>query len=227
MTHRSGIILTVLACLLFGFSPAWASSIHANRARVHDRVGLAGYHFATSKASLLVRGRITVPKSTCGKDTYRYAPQIGAGFVSGSLHEDAIVVLHLKCRAGHQRPGTAEVVAGFHVKRPAALITAGQTIRVRLTVRGGWSSAEIIYPSGKSVKVWGSGGSPSSVAYALVLPRSAPPHYSPLKFTACYVNSKRLSAFNPRIWQSVTSAGVVDGKVSSLSGNGTSFTISY
>ena len=201
MTHRAGIILATLAFGLFTFSPAWASTISTHTATTHNRVGLAGYHFATSKASLQVRGRITVPKSTCGKNTYRYAPQIGAGFTSNSLHAVAIVVLNLKCRAGHQRPGTAEVVAGFHAKKPATLIKAGQTIRVRVTVKSGWSSAEIIYPGGRSVTVWGAGGRPSSVAYALVLPNSSPPHYSPLKFSACYVNSRRLSAFHPRIWR--------------------------
>lgn len=227
MRQRLAIILAALVCLAPIPGLASAATGGTARATVTTRVGLAGYHFRTRKTYLRIRGHITVPKSTCGAKTYRYAPQIGAGFTVGSLPEDAIVVLHLKCSAGRQRPGTAELVAGYHVKMPARLITAGQTVRIRITVTSGRASAQIIYPNGASVTVSSGGGKPTGVSYALVLPATSPPHYSPIAFTGCWVNRVKLSAYHPNIWRSVTKSGAVDGTVSRPLGGGSKFTISY
>lgn len=236
MHRRLAIVFSAVfigaGCVATGVAPAAAGVSTAAQARSGQtltvkKVGLAGYHFRVSgRAVLKVHGTIKVPSSTCGRKTRRYSLQIGTGFSSGGQPVDAIVLLQLRCRGGTQRSGSAELVAGYHALIPPRPVRAGQTLRIRTTVKATWSGATVVYPSGASYSVYGPGGHPTGAAYALTLSGPRPAHYTPVKFTRCTVNKRRLSAFHPGIWESVTSSGKVDGSVSALS-NGTAFTITF
>jgi hypothetical protein len=214
-------------CVASSSVPALAGTSSGTRIRTTKQLGLAGYHFRVSKKTVLkAHGTITVPTSTCGRRTRRYGLQIGVGFDNGTLHQDAIVLLMLKCKAGRQRNGTAQLVAGYHAKIPARPVKAGQTLRVRVTVKGTYSSATLVFPGVASYTVTGPGGRPTGADYALTLSASRPAHYTPVQFSDCTVNKRNLSVFRPRIWESITSTGKVDGQVSPLT-DGTAFTITY
>ncbi len=229
MRQRLAIIIATAGFVVgSGFCVTAASASTGIHASVTKRAGLAGYYFTVSKTTtaLRLRGSVKVPTSTCGKRLRSYSLQIGAGFTRGGLHEDAIVVLMLNCKAGTQGTGTAQLVAGYDVSMPATPIKAGQVVRIIATVTSHGSFAKITYANGASAAVWGPGGRPTGADYALTLPNWYPPRYSAVTFSGCTVNKKKLSAFHPNIWESVTTPGAVDGRVSTLTG-GTGFTISY
>jgi hypothetical protein len=230
MRQRLAIILATAGCVaVSGFGSATAHASAGIAASVTKRTGLAGYYFTVSKTTttLIVRGRVKVPAATCGSGTHSFGLQIGAGFTRSGLHQDAIVLLELACRSGNQVSGTAQLVAGYDVVIPARTVSAGQVLQISASVRSwGGSFAKIVYPGGGSAAVWGPGGRPTGVDYALTLPGSQPPRYSPVTFSGCTVNHKTLAAFHPKIWESVTASGAIDGRVGSLTG-GTAFAITY
>ncbi len=228
MRQRLAIILATAGCVaVSGFGSAAASASTGITPTVTKRTGLAGYYFTVSRTStLIVHGSIKVPSAACGSGAHSFGMQIGAGFSRGGLHLDAIVLLQLTCRSG-KVSGTAQLVAGYNAALPATAIRAGQVVQISASVRSaGGSFAKIVYPGGASAAVWGPGGTPTGADYALTLPSSQPPHYSPVAFSGCLVNGKKLSAFHPKTWESVTTSGAVDGRAGSLTG-GTGFTISY
>lgn len=211
------------SALLASAGPAVASLSSAKV--LSDREGLAGYHFRVSDTSRLhVRGVFTVPTSTCGPAARYYQLQIGAGFKSGSNHEDAIATVALKCKNGTQGTGSVQLVAGYHVIDPTTPIKAGEQLTIAVTVEGDRSAVRVGLPGGKSDYVSGSGGTPEGGDYALTISSPRPPHFSTVTFSNCTVNRTNLSRFNPGVWESVTPSGKIDGQVSPLTG-GDSFTI--
>lgn len=212
-------------CILLPLAgPAAAAGPHAKV--TSNRIGLAGYHFRMSGASRIhVRGTFTVPTATCGSTARPYQLQIGAGFKKGAAREDAVVIVMLQCKSGKQGTGSAQIVAGYHALEPAAPIKAGEVLTIAVTAEKSHSAARLVLPNGKSYYVSGLGGTPEGGDYALTINGSKAVHFSTVTFSKCMVNGGPLSAVKPNVWESVTSSGQVDGRVSPLTG-GTSFTIS-
>ena len=224
MRQRLIVCVAMAGCVLLGFGGS-ATAAGSSARIMSDRVGLAGYHFSVSGISRIhVRGTFTVPTSTCGSAARHYELQVGAGFKSGSAREDAIVVVALRCKSGTQGVGSVQLVAGYHVIDPGRRIKAGERVTIAVTVESNRSAARIGLPGGRSNFVSGPGGSPRGGDYALTISSPRPPHFSTVRFSNCTVNGLDLSSFHPKAWESVTSSGKVDGRVSSLRG-GTSFTI--
>jgi len=224
MRQRLIVCVALAGCALLGFGGSAMAAGSSTRI-MSDRVGLAGYHFRVSGISRIrVRGTFTVPTSTCGRAARHYQLQIGAGFKSGSTREDAIVMIALRCKSDTQGVNTVQLVAGYHVIDPRRRIKAGEKVTIAVTVDSNRSAARIGLPGGRSNFVSGPGGSPRGGDYALTISSPRPPHFSTVKFSNCTVNRLDLSSFHPKVWESVTSSGKVDGRVSSLSG-GTSFRI--
>jgi hypothetical protein len=230
MRQRLAIVLITLGCVLVtGIGSAAASVVPLPNATVAKVKGLAGYHFrvGTTIKRLTMRGRVTVPNSTCGT-TRHYGLQIGAGYRLGGVAGQpvsAIVLILLKCTASGQS-GTAQIVAGYNAKDPTIKIHPGDVIKVWVSVTASKAIAVITYPDGRSRSLSALGGKPTGGDYALTLPVWNPPHYTPAAFAGCFVKRKQLSAFHPNIWESITGGGTVDGHVSTLT-NGTAFTITY
>lgn len=224
MRQRLIVCVAMAGWALLGFGGTAMAAGSSTRV-LSDKVGLAGYHFRVSGISRIhVRGTFTVPTSTCGSAARHYQLQIGAGFKSGLAREDAIVVVALRCKSGTQGVGSVQLVAGYHVIDPATPIRAGERVTIAVTVESDRSAARIGLPGGKSDYISGAGGSPRGGDYALTISSPRPPHFSPVRFSNCTVNRKDLSSFHPKVWESVTSSGKVDGRVSSLR-DGTNFTI--
>lgn len=232
MRQRLAIVLTTLGCVMAtGPGSAAASVVSLPNATVVKVKGLAGYHFrvGTTIKRLTMSGRVTVPNSTCGAKTRKYGLQIGAGYRLGGptgQPVSAIVLILLKCTAGAQVAGTAQIVAGYNAKDPTIKIHPGDVIKVWESVTASRAIAVITYPDGRSRSLSAPGGKPTGGDYALTLPVWNPPHYTPVAFAGCYVKKQKLSAFHPNIWESITGGGTVDGHVSGLT-NGTAFTITY
>jgi hypothetical protein len=230
-SSHAGIRKRIIGCLaLAGCAAAplaGAGTAVASAAKVTSgQVGLAGYHFSGGGISRIhVRGTFTVPSATCGSAARAYQVQIGAGFKNGSAPKGAIVIVMLQCSAGKQRVGSVQLVAGHYGIEPATPIRAGEVLTVAVTAAKNRSAARLVLPGGKSYSVYGSGGTPKGGDYALTISGSQALHFSTVRFSDCKVNGTPLSAIHPKVWQSVTSSGAVDGRVSPLTG-GTSFTIS-
>ena len=228
MRQRLVVCIALAGCVLLApLAPTGLATASAStRAVLSNRLGLAGYHFRVSGTSRLhIRGKFTVPTSTCGGAARYYQLQIGAGFRSGSNREDAIAVVALKCKNGVQGTGYVQLVAGYFAIDPATPIKAGEQLTIAVTVEGSRSAVRVGLPGGKSDYLSGSGGTPEGGDYALTISSPRPPHFSTVTLTDCTVNSLNLSTYHPDVWDSVTSSGKPDGTVSPLSG-GTSFTIS-
>jgi hypothetical protein len=224
MRQRFIVCVAMAGCALVALTASAAAAGSGVRV-LSDRVGLAGYHFRVSGVSRLhVRGTFTVPTSTCASAARHYQLQIGAGFKSGSSREDAIVIVALRCKSGTQGIGSVQLVAGYHVIDPGTRIKAGESVTIAVTAENGHSAARIGLPNGRSDYVSGPGGSPRGGDYALTISSPRPPHFSIVAFSNCTVNRLDLSRFRPGVWESVTTSGKVDGRVSALR-DGTRFTI--
>jgi hypothetical protein len=228
---HAGMRKRIIGCLalagcavlpLAGSGVAVASAAKATS----DQVGLAGYHFSGSGISRIhVRGTFTVPTATCGSAARSYQLQIGAGFKNGSAPKGAVVIVMLQCTSGKQGIGSVQLVAGHYGIEPAAPIKAGEVLTVAATAEKSHSAARLVLPGGKSYYVRGPGGTPKGGDYALTISGSQALSFSAVRFSNCKVNGTPLAAVHPKVWESVTSSGTVDGRVSPLTG-GTSFTIS-
>ena len=227
--RRQLIVCIALAgcALLASLAPTGLAAASASAPAVRsNRLGLAGYHFRVSGISRLhVRGKFTVPTSTCGSAARYYQLQIGAGFRRSGSNRDVVAIVALKCKNGVQGTGYVQLVAGYFAIDPATPIKAGEQLTIAVTVEGSRSAVRVGLPGGKSDYLSGSGGTPEGGDYALTISSPRPPHFSTVTFTDCTANWLDLSIRHLGVWDSVTSSGKPDGTVSPLSG-GTSFTIS-
>jgi hypothetical protein len=232
MSQRIGFILATLGCAAaVGLSPMAASASVTASPQPRHRVGLAGYHLTVGRRtrSVSVRGNVTVPSATCSR-VRSFQLQMGAGFTSSGSPVEAIVVLRLKCHPGGTVTGNAELVAGFNARIASRALTAGETLHIWVIVGPFGATARLIYPDHKRVAVSAPGGRPVGADFALTLPNSNPPRYSPVSFVSCSVNDEPLSDFSTGSWESVIKGTTtVDGLPSSLTNKKytSAFTITY
>jgi hypothetical protein len=215
---------------------AHASTIHAGTARVSPSArprlaspgvvkehGLAGYHAATRGRSVTVRGKITVPRASCGRGAFAYAPEIVARYYVGHGLKLASVGLSLACDLGVPVYGDASLSINGRTKVVSHPLRAGQTVAITIAVTRSRTTVTIAYSARSSASLKGAGGRPYDAQYLVALVR--PPSYRPVKFSACTINQRKLSALHPGAWESVTKSGRVDGRVSRIT-KGTAFTVS-
>jgi len=186
---------------------------------------VAGYHFNAPRGSTLtVRGRITVPHSSCGLGTYVFAPEIEARYYVGTGLKVASVTLAMGCADGVSYGGDPELLVDSHNRTVHHQLQAGETVGVVITITRSGSSAKISFSRRSSVTVHGPGGRPKDGVFVNDVPR--PPRYGPVKFAACLVNGRRLASLRPSAWTAVNRHHAVIGRTSRLS-HGTAFTVSY
>lgn len=183
------VLVAAGSAALCAFAPAAAA---ASQATPQNELGLAGYHFRVSSSSVTVQGSVTAPKVKCWTRPRRYQLQIGASYSRRGYLDNATVLLKFTCENGVQKPGTAELVAGFNALIPSETIKPGQTLKIKDTVSSRAAKAVLTFPSGKSVWVTAGGGTPVGGAYAMTMSHTRPPIYQPVAFTGCLVNGKPL-----------------------------------
>jgi hypothetical protein len=201
--------------------PASAAVPAGTATKVH---GVAGYHLTVRKnvRSLTVQAEIKVPGSSCGSGAFTYSPEVAVQYVTGHATRDVSASLVLGCYAGLPVYGDAVLVAGSKTKDVPRQLKAGEVVTITLSVRSSGASVKVTYPDA-SATLRAKGGRPAEVQFAVALP--SPPRYSPVRFSGCKLNGRKLAHYKPAKWESVTSSGRVDGKVSALS-HGTNFSVS-
>jgi hypothetical protein len=232
----TGLIATGLPPGTAHASTAHASTTHAGPAGVSPSVrprrasrgvikehGLAGYHATTHGSSVTVRGKITVPRASCGRGAFAYAPEIVARYYVGHGLKLASVSLSLACDLGVPVYGDASLSVNGRTKVVSHPLRAGQTVAITIAITRSRTTVTIAYSARSSASLRGAGGRPYDAQYLVALVR--PPSYRPVRFSACTVSRRDLSALHPGAWESVTKSGKVDGKVSRIT-KGTTFTVS-
>ena len=221
----TGLALTTGAALVSSAGPA-AAAARPGVTAVKE-LDLAGYHFTVGKspASLSAQARVTAPKSFCGSGgNNAYAPEVVVHYHAGTSLRTAEVTLAFGCVSGTSVPGFASLEVGSQSKNVPNPINPGQTVTITVTAGHGGVSAKIAYSKSDKASLKGAGGKPADAQFSVALP--SPPRYSPIKFTHCTANGKKLSSFHPGGWEGVNGSGKVTGKISRIS-NGTNFTVSY
>jgi hypothetical protein len=230
MRRRAATLITVTG-LLTSAALAASTGMAAAAARpgtaAVKELDLAGYHFTVGKSttSLSAQAHITAPKSSCGSGgTNAYAPEVVVHYRAGTSVQTAEVTLACGCFSGSPIPGYASLEVGSHSKTVANPLSPGQTVTITVTAKHSGVTAKIAYSKSDTASLSGAGGSPSGAQFSVALP--SPPRYSPIKFSQCTGNGKKLSSFHPGAWEGVNSSGKATGKISKLS-DGTNFTVSY
>lgn len=230
MRRRAATLITVTGLALTTGAALVASTGLATAAARPEvtavrELDLAGYHFTVGSSSFAAQAHITAPRSSCGTGkTNAYAPGVVVHYHSGTSLETAEVTLAFGCAFGASIPGYATLEVGSKSKPVSHPLSPGQTVTITVTVKGSGVTAKIAYSKSDTASLAGGGGRPADAAFEVALP--SPPRYSPIKFTHCTGNGKKLSSFHPGAWEGVNSSGKVTGKISPIS-NGTNFTVSY
>jgi hypothetical protein len=216
---RTGGALTLAAglALASGLAPAAASTSRA--------LFIAGYHFTAPRGgTLTVHGTIKVPRSTCGLGAFVFAPEVEAKYYVGTGLKVASVTLGLGCAAGVPHGGDPVLLVDSRSRTVHHQLRAGQTVSVTITITRSGASAKLAFSRRSSVTVHGPGGRPRDGEFVVNVPK--PPRYSPVRFTGCTVDGRKLSSVRPAAWEAVNRHHQVIGRTSRLS-HGTAFTVTY
>jgi hypothetical protein len=212
ITATLAAVITAALVIGTGAGTAAASPAAAAGQPVKEH-GVAGYHVSLGKSitALTASAQVTVPRSSCGSGIF--SPVVSAQFFVGKAETTASVALTLGCFGRPPVYGDAVLTVGTKTKNVRHPLKPGAVVTMTVTVRG----------SASSFSREGTAGRPAGTQFIVALPD--PPGYSPVKFSACTVNGKKLAAFNPGAWESVTRSGKVNGNVSRLT-DGKDFTVS-
>jgi hypothetical protein len=221
MGRTGGIALVTGGLLLAGSGLAGAAT-PSSVVQVPD---LAGYHFTagTSVTSLTVKGSITMPAVTCGTNGGVFVPEVEVRYYVGTNLETASASFGITCVSGIAIYGHPSLQVDAKTKQGSQQLAAGDTVGITVKISAAGGSVQVAGATAGSSTLAGTGGQPSDVRYAVVLP--SPPAYNPVKYTDCKVNGQNLASYNPDGWEAVNDSGQITGELSAISG-GTAFTVS-
>lgn len=211
------LVAGLLPASLLGLAPASAS------AKPTRELYEAGYHFRAPRAAMTLQSTIKIPRSTCGRNTFVYSPQVVIRYHIGTGVKVASVQLALGCAFGIMTNGDAVLQVNGHDKVIPHPLRPGQSVTVVVSVTRSRAITKIIYSKHSSASLSGHGGRARDGRYTVALPK--PPRYGPVRFSGCRVNGRKLGSLRPGAWNAINKAGKITGRVSRLS-HGTAFTVS-